>query len=103
MSNAQEPTRLGALAPCRAGTSGRRLSRRGSARCASDALERLEPAGADRFGERLVVPLVLVGVALGEVGDRLVEPVLLAEVRGDGDRVARSGVGPGQRLTAEPA
>ena len=59
---------------------------RGKAVC-SDAFECFQSTRPDRLGERLIVPLVLVCVALGEVGDRLVEPVLLAEVRGD----ARSG------------
>ena len=57
-------------------------------RSPSDPFDCLQPSCADRVGERLVVPLVLVCVALGEVGDRLIESILLAEVRGDRDRVA---------------
>ena len=48
----------------------------------------------------LVVPLVLVGVPLREVGDRLVERVAVAQVGGDGDRVPGPGVRPGQRPPA---
>jgi hypothetical protein len=53
----------------------------------SDAFDCLESSGADRVGEGLVVAFVLVGVGLGEVGDRLVEGVALAQVGGDRDRV----------------
>ena len=42
----------------------------------------LQPAGAHRLGERLVVALVLVGVGHREVNDRTVEGVALAQVRG---------------------
>ena len=56
--------------------------------CRSDAFECLESAGADRFGERVIVLVVLVCVAFGEVGDRLVELVFVAEVGGERDRVA---------------
>ena len=45
---------------------------------ASDAFECFQASGSDRCGERLVVQFVLVGVALGEVGDRLVEAVASA-------------------------
>ena len=69
----------------------------------SNTLDRLEAAGADRVAERLIVLLVLVGVAFREVGDRLVELVLRAEVRGEGDGVAGSGVRPSQRLAADRA
>ena len=54
----------------------------------SDALNGLEASGADRLGESLVVALVLVGVALREVGDRAIELVALAEVRGQRHRVS---------------
>jgi hypothetical protein len=53
-----------------------------------DAFEGLQTSGSDRVGERLVVPLVLVGVVLGEVGDRPVELVVLAQVGGDRRRVS---------------
>ena len=53
----------------------------------SDALERFKSSGADRRHELLIVPLVLIGVALGEVGDRLVELVAVTQVpRGPGGR-----------------
>jgi hypothetical protein len=44
----------------------------------SDAVGRIEPPGPDRVDELLVVPLVPVGVALCEVGDRCVERVTAA-------------------------
>ena len=62
-----------------------------------------QASGSDRLDERLMIQLVLVGVALGEVGDRPVEPVALTEVGGDGDGVAGSGVGPSQGPSADPA
>ena len=46
--------------------------------------------------ERVVVPLVLVGVGLGELGDGPVEGIAAAEVGRDGDAVAGAGMGPGQ-------
>jgi hypothetical protein len=46
--------------------------------------------------QRLVVAFVLVGMALGEVGDRSVELVVLTQVLGNRDRIPRAGVGPGQ-------
>jgi hypothetical protein len=46
--------------------------------------------------ERVVVTLVLVGVAGGEIGDGGIEGVVAAEVFGDGDRVAGSGMGAGK-------
>ena len=36
----------------------------------SDAFEGFESSGSDRLDERLIIQFVLVGVALGEVGDR---------------------------------
>src|SRR4029077_18665986 len=69
---------------------------------ASDALERFETAGPDRLNELLVVPLVLVGVATGEVGDGSVELIAFAQAGGDGDRVPRPGVRPRQRPPAGP-
>lgn len=53
----------------------------------SNAGNRLEPAGADGRTERLVVAFVLVCVALGEIGDRLVERIGLSKVRRDRYRV----------------
>src|SRR5512133_300285 len=58
----------------------------------SGAFERLQPSRSDRLRERLIVQLVLVGVALREVDDRPVELVVLTQVLGDGDRVAGAGV-----------
>src|SRR5664279_67398 len=58
-------------------------------------------AGADGRDECLVVQVVLVGVALGEVGDGPVERVVGAEVVGDGDRVTGAGVGAGQGPPAQ--
>ena len=46
-----------------------------------------QPSRLDRLAERLVVLLVLIGVTLGEVADRVVEGVTLAEVLGDGYRI----------------
>jgi hypothetical protein len=47
----------------------------------------------------LVIALVAVGVCSGELGDRLVEPVALAEVGGDRNPVA----GPSVRARQRPA
>src|SRR5262249_31426263 len=65
------------------------------------ALEGFETPGPDRVDELLVVLLVLVRVAFGEVGDRFVERVTVAEVGGDGDRVSGAGVGAGQGPSAD--
>src|SRR3954454_16970462 len=54
-----------------------------------------------RSGEGGVVELVLVGVALGEVGDRLVEGIALAHVGADRDPVAGPRVSPCQRPAAD--
>jgi hypothetical protein len=54
----------------------------------SHALERFDPTGPDSLHERLEVLLVLIGVALGELGDRSVERVVVAEVLADGDRIS---------------
>src|SRR5215470_14639903 len=62
----------------------------------SDVGRGLGPAVFHGGLERGVVAVVLVGVFLGEVGDRLVEFAGAAEVGGQGDAVAGSGVGPGQ-------
>src|SRR5688572_17178947 len=91
------PARSGASArlvpPRRMHLTRRRSSRSSVAGRRSGAFDGLEAARADGFAECLVVVLVLVGVALREVGDRLVEAVLLPEVRGDGHGVAGAGVG----------
>ena len=60
----------------------------GSGPSFSDAFGDCEPSGPDGCDELLVVVLVLAGVAFGEVGDRFVERVAVAEVFGDGDRVS---------------
>jgi hypothetical protein len=49
----------------------------------------VQPSGSDRRSERLVVAFVLVGMALGEVGDRSVELVVLTQVLGNRDRACR--------------
>src|SRR4051794_5553628 len=67
----------------------------------SHPLERLDPGRADRGRELREVPLVLLRVALGEVGDRPVERVVFAEVGGDRDGVAGAGMGARQRPSAE--
>src|SRR5215471_7927613 len=67
----------------------------------SNPFDGLQPPGGDRAGELLVVLLVLVGVALREVGGRFVERVAAAEVGGDGDRVSGAGVGAGQGPPAD--
>ena len=58
----------------------------------SDAFDRFQSARSDRVGEGLVVALVLVGVALGEVDDRLVERVASCP----GTRRSRSGLRSGR-------
>ena len=67
----------------------------------SDVGDGLQAARPDGFRESLVVPFVLVGVTLGEVGDRPIELVALAQVLGQGYGVTGPGVGPGQRPTAD--
>jgi len=47
-----------------------------------------ESPAADRLSELVVILLVAVGVAFGEIGGRTIEPVLLPKVRGDGDWIA---------------
>ena len=44
-----------------------------------DALERFQMAGSDRVHERLIVALVLVSVALREVGERCVELIAFVQ------------------------
>jgi hypothetical protein len=65
---------------------------RPSASGSSDALACFQPPGPDGGDAFLVVALVLVGVALREVGDRLVKCIAVAQVDGDGNRVTGSGV-----------
>src|SRR5215203_3183865 len=67
----------------------------------SHAFVGFQPSGSDRLDEGLIIQLVLVGVALGEVGDRLVEPVAAPQIPGNGDGVAGAGVRPGQRPAAD--
>jgi len=47
-----------------------------------------------------VVPLVLLGVAAGEPAESVGELPALADVAANGLGIARTGVGPGQRLAA---
>lgn len=54
-----------------------------------------------RVDERPVIPLVLIGVPLGERLQRPVEGVTVAEVGRDGDAVAGPRVRPGQRRPAQ--
>src|SRR5215469_12351677 len=53
----------------------------------SDAFNGFEPPGPDRVGELLVVLLVLVGVPLGEVGDRVIELLAGTELFSQNDGV----------------
>ena len=71
----------------------RRKPRRGRLSAWRDAF-------GDGRGEPGMVPLVLDGVAAGELADRRRELGALAEVAGDGQWVAGAGVRPGQRLPA---
>ena len=48
---------------------------------------RLDPARLHRIQQRLMVALVLIGVRLGETGQRLVESIPVAQIRGDRDPV----------------
>src|SRR4051794_41239670 len=60
----------------------------------------LDPPRADRFGERLVVAVVLAGVVLGEVRPRTVEGGALPQGGGGRHRGAGGGVGAGQGAPA---
>src|SRR3984885_15866217 len=60
----------------------------------------LDGAAGDRPDELGVVSRVLVGVLPGESAEFGGELGPLADVAVDGDRIAASGVGPGQRLAA---
>ena len=53
----------------------------------SDLLDGFDPVRADGFGEVGEVLVVLGCVAFGEVGDRLVEGIVVTEVGSDGNRV----------------
>ena len=57
-------------------------------RVGSDPGDGLDSAVGYGFDEGVVVVLVLVGVAGGEVGDGVIDGVVGAEIFGDGDRVA---------------
>ena len=52
------------------------------------------------MSQRLVVPLVLVGVGLGELSKSPLEGRPVPEIAGDCNAVARTGVGAGQGLGA---
>ena len=65
----------------------------GAGRCSQSGLG-FGATGGDRRRERVVVPFVLVGVGLGEVGDGVVEGVRAAEVGSQRDAVAGPRVGP---------
>jgi hypothetical protein len=69
----------------------------------SDAALGGDAAGLLGLNERFVVPLVLIGLGLRELGHRSIKGVAAAEVRGTGDAVAGAGVGPGERGGAEAA
>ena len=64
-------------------------------RLSSDPFDRLDAPGLDGVEEGRVVELVLVGVPVGELHDGPIEDVALAQVGGDGDRVAGPRVGAG--------
>ena len=59
-----------------------------------------KPARADGLAHRCVVALVEIGVRDGEIGDRTVEDVALAEVRRDRNPVAGASVGTRERPAA---
>src|SRR3984957_14103862 len=67
----------------------------------SDATPRNDTSIRDGCEQRVVVALILVGIGLGERTDGLVEGVRRSQVGGDGDPIARAGVGPGQGRAAE--
>jgi hypothetical protein len=67
---------------------GAALTANSMARVGSEPWRSGHAAGLGRVGQRSVVALVLVGVRLGERGDRLVEGRAGTEVAGDRDAVA---------------
>src|SRR5881227_1061753 len=67
----------------------------------SQAWVSLDPSLVDGGAERSVVVVVLIGVGLGELDERAVEAVALAEVRRDRDAVAAARVRTRQRPAAE--
>src|SRR5262249_53888010 len=68
----------------------------------SDAGLRDDPLRLDYLLQRSVVALVLVGVELGERGDRAIERVALPQIGGDRDPVPRACVRPRERPRAHP-
>ena len=50
----------------------------------------------------LEVAFVLVGIGIGEFRKSPLERRSISEIAGDGDAVARAGVGSGQRLPRKP-
>src|SRR5262249_29118184 len=66
----------------------------------SHTLTRFDASGPDRLDELLMVLLVLIGVAIRELDDGGFDRVAVAAVRGDRDRISRSGVRPRQRPPA---
>jgi hypothetical protein len=63
---------------------------------------RLQSSAANLFQERLVIALVLVGVALGELAEGFIECIARAQISGNGYRVARTGVRPRESPTTQP-
>jgi hypothetical protein len=61
-----------------------------------------DTSGCHCVAESLVVAQVLLGAGLGEVGDRVLEAVSGAQVRGDGDPVAKTVVGVTARRRSGP-
>jgi hypothetical protein len=63
----------------------------------------LEPPAGDGGEQGLMVGFGLFPVAEGELGDGPLEMVATAEIGGDGDPIAGTGVGASQRSRAQPA
>ena len=57
----------------------------------------LKPSRRNGAQHLVMVTFILIGIALGEVDDRLVKCVAIAEVLADGDGIARAGMGASQR------
>src|SRR4051794_7781879 len=68
----------------------------------SDSLDGVDPAVLHGLEEGGVVVGVLVGVSCGELGDRLIDPGVAAEVLRDGYRVTGAGVRAGECPPAQP-